>query len=64
MSNPKYKVFDGTVIFPPAGAYDFNDYFITVHILLKSNGINTENINKTCKNLMFITLLIYPIPKI
>jgi hypothetical protein len=45
MSNTKYKVFDGTVIFPPKGVYDFNDYFITVHILLKSKGINTENIN-------------------
>lgn len=45
MSNTKYKIFDGTVIFPPRGAYDFNDYFITVHILLKSRGINTENIN-------------------
>ena len=41
----RYKVFDGTIIFPPSGQYDFSKYYVTVHILLNSKGINTENIS-------------------
>jgi hypothetical protein len=35
----KYEVSDGTVIFPPKELVDFNDYYVTVHIELSTNGI-------------------------
>ncbi len=40
----KFEVSDATVIFPPKDGVDFNDYFITTHILISSKGINTENV--------------------
>jgi hypothetical protein len=41
----KYKVNSGTVIYPPKDIQGFANYYITIHIELKSNGINSENVN-------------------
>lgn len=38
-NNTKYEVSDRTVIFPPKELVDFNDYYVTVHIELSTNGI-------------------------
>jgi len=35
----KYEVVDRTVIFPPKELVDFKDYYVTVHVELKTNGI-------------------------
>lgn len=40
----KFRVVDGTIIFAPKSIIDFNSAFITVHMELKSPGINTNNI--------------------
>lgn len=38
----KYEVIDGTVIFPPKEQVDFEDYYITIHLEIQTNGINTN----------------------
>ena len=38
-NNTKYEVVDRTVIFPPKELVDFKDYYVTVHIELKTNGV-------------------------
>ena len=43
-SNTKFEINDGTVIYPPKNISGFTNYYITVHIEIKSNGINTENV--------------------
>ena len=35
----KYEVMDRTIIFPPKELVDFKDYYVTVHIELKTNGL-------------------------
>ena len=42
--NTKYKINDGTVIYPPKDVSGFTNYYITLHIEISSKGINTENI--------------------
>ena len=37
----KFEVVDGTAIFPPKELVDFEDYYITLHLELKSPGIKT-----------------------
>lgn len=41
----KYKINDGTVIYPPKDVSGFTNYYITVHIEISSRGVNTENIS-------------------
>jgi hypothetical protein len=40
----KYKIIDGTVIYPPKDVSGFTNYYITVHIEMSSKGIKTENV--------------------
>lgn len=54
LDTTKFEICDSTIIFPPKSGVDFKDYYITMHILIKSNGINTENI--TIKNMSFSSL--------
>jgi hypothetical protein len=42
--NTKFKVNDGTIIYPPKDISGFTNYYITVHIEISSKGINTENV--------------------
>jgi hypothetical protein len=44
-TSKKFKINDGTIIYPPKNIYSFTNYYITVHIEISSKGINTENIN-------------------
>lgn len=37
----KFEIVDGTSIFPPKELVSFEDYYITIHLELKSPGINT-----------------------
>ena len=41
----KYKINDGTIIYPPKDLSSFTNYYITLHIEVSSKGVNTENIN-------------------
>jgi hypothetical protein len=50
----KYKINDGTVIYPPKDISGFTNYYITVHIEISSKGINTENVK--IKNMGFASL--------
>jgi hypothetical protein len=43
--NTKYKINDGTVIYPPKDISGFTNYYITIHIEISSKGINTQNLN-------------------
>lgn len=36
----KFEVMDGSVIFPPKELINFEDYYITIHLEVKSTGIN------------------------
>ena len=38
----KFEVADGTVIFPPKELVDFSDYYITIHLELKVEGVNSK----------------------
>jgi hypothetical protein len=40
----KYKITDGTIIYPPKDISGFTNYYITVHIEISSKGVNTENV--------------------
>lgn len=35
----KFRIVDGTIIYPPKDSVDFEDYYLTTHIELKSRGI-------------------------
>ena len=50
----KYKINDGTVIYPPKDISGFTNYYITVHIEISSKGVRTENVN--IKNMGFASL--------
>jgi len=39
----KFEVIDGTVILPPKELIDFKDYYITIHVELKTNSVNSQN---------------------
>jgi hypothetical protein len=52
--NTKYKINDGTVIYPPKDISGFTNYYITVHIEISSKGVKTENVN--IKNMGFASL--------
>jgi hypothetical protein len=50
----KYKINDGTVIYPPKDISGFTNYYITVHIEISSKGVNTENVK--IKNMGLVSL--------
>jgi len=52
--NTKYKINDGTIIYPPKDISGFTNYYITVHIEVSSKGVNTENVK--IKNMGFASL--------
>ena len=41
----KYKINDGTIIYPPKDVSGFTNYYITLHIEISSKGISTEKVN-------------------
>jgi hypothetical protein len=41
----KYKINDGTIIYPPKNIAGFTNYYITIHIEISSKGVYTENVN-------------------
>jgi hypothetical protein len=42
--NTKYRINDGTIIYPPKDVSGFTNYYITLHIEMSSKGIYTEDI--------------------
>jgi hypothetical protein len=50
----KYKINDGTVIYPPKNLAGFTNYYITVHVEISSKGVKTENVR--VKNMSIISL--------
>ena len=43
-TNTKYKIVDGTVIYPPKDVSGFTNYYITIHLEVSSKGIKSENV--------------------
>lgn len=52
--NTKFEVVDGTIIFPPKDQVNFEDYYITTHIELKSQGILNKDVK--LKSMSFASL--------
>ena len=52
--NTKFEVVDGTIIFPPKEQVNFEDYYITTHIELKTNGLLNKDIR--LKSMSFSSL--------
>jgi hypothetical protein len=52
--NTKYKIDNGTIIYPPKDVSGFTNYYITIHIEISSKGVNTENVN--IKNMGLVSL--------
>jgi hypothetical protein len=50
----KYKINDGTIIYPPKDISGFTNYYITIHIEISSKGVNTENVK--IKNMGLVSL--------
>jgi len=50
----KYKINDGTIIYPPKDISGFTNYYITVHIEVSSKGVYIENVK--IKNMGFVSL--------
>jgi len=40
----KYRINDGTIIYPPKDVSGFTNYYITIHIEISSKGVSTENV--------------------
>jgi hypothetical protein len=54
LETTKFLVSDGTVIFPPDFVGNFSDYYIGVHVELKSSGTKTNNLK--VKRMSFASL--------
>lgn len=54
LETTKFLVSDGTVIFPPDFIGNFSDYYIGVHVELKSSGTKTNNLK--VKRMSFASL--------
>jgi hypothetical protein len=54
LETTKFLVSDGTIVFPPDFIGNFADYYIGVHIELKSSGTKTNNLN--VKRMSFASL--------
>jgi hypothetical protein len=62
--NTKFEIIDGTIIFPPKDQVDFEDYYITTHIELKTEGILNKTVrikNMSYSSLAFDERSFYPI---
>jgi len=62
--NTKFEVVDGTIIFPPKDQVDFEDYYITTHIELKTEGILNKSVklkNMSYSSLAYDERSFYPI---
>lgn len=60
----KFSIVNGTIIFAPKNIIDFNDAYITVHMEMKSPGINTAPIRiqrMSIASLAFDEASLYPI---
>jgi hypothetical protein len=53
-NNTKFKINDGTIIYPPKDISGFTNYYITIHIEISSKGVNSENV--TVKNMGLASL--------
>jgi len=42
--NTKFEIADGTIIFPPKELVNFSNYYINIHLEIKSKGVNTKPI--------------------
>ncbi len=42
IQSTKFEIVDGTIIFPPKELVDFEDYYITTHIEMKTTGIGSR----------------------
>jgi hypothetical protein len=42
LDTTKFRVVDGTIIFPPRSKVDFKDAYITIHLEIKSSGTNSS----------------------
>jgi hypothetical protein len=54
LETTKFLVSDGTIVFPPDFIGNFSDYYMGIHIELKSNGTKTENLK--VKRMSFASL--------
>ena len=62
--NTKFEVVDGTIIFPPKDQVNFEDYYITTHIELKTEGILNKSVklkNMSYSSLAYDERSFYPI---
>ena len=62
--NTKFEVVDGTIIFPPKEEVDFEDYYLTTHIELKTEGLLNRSVkikNMSYSSLAFDEKTFYPI---
>ena len=41
----KFEVVDGTIIYPPKGLIDFENYYITIHLEMRVRGIKSKPVN-------------------
>ena len=60
----KFKISNNTIIFPPKNVIDFKNTFLTIHIEVKTTGINTNNIqlqNMSLASLAFDNLNLYSV---
>ena len=60
----KFRIIDGTIMFPPKTKVDFKDAYITIHIEMKSDGTHTSPINlqrMSISSLAFDQTILYPI---
>jgi len=60
----KFKVIDGTIVFPPKAIINFADAYVTFHLELKTDGINTNPVRlhrMSLASLAFDQSTLYPI---
>lgn len=60
----KFKIIDGTVVFPPKSIISFDDAYVTFHLELKTDGINTNPVQlhrMSMSSLAFDQSTLYPI---
>ena len=43
-NNTKFRINDGTILYPPKDISGFTNYYITIHIEISSKGVSSENV--------------------
>jgi hypothetical protein len=64
INNTKFRVVDGTVIFPPKQLISFDQAYMTIHLEIKIDGVNTKKTQiqrMSFASLAFDQLELYPI---